>query len=261
MKFKKIKLLYWSFWPIFLLFVFGGYYFVPKVTNQDHLAVIPDGVDAVILINPVALFSAYEQLLEDNPVALHELGGLGDSGVEIDPSIGIHPLKKVAILHYTRNEQEKGFAVVVHLTNFNQFVKAVNRRDNKPDPVDFKEGKYILLEKDDQIIFKKEDIGIIYQAQTGVVSPSLAEGLYEDFFNNEKNLISAEPAFNEAVESNSQFSYWSINTSNLAEDLNPHIATINNLFNRKTVTMNIAENGLNTNASMELVNELSLIHI
>lgn len=259
MKFEKIKLLYWSFWPILLLFVFGGYYFVPKVTNQSHLEVIPESVDAVILINPVALFGAYESLLEENPVALQEMKSIKESGANVDPSIGVNPFKKVAIAHYTHSETEQGFVVVVSLTNFQEFVRNANRRDNKPDPVDFKEGKYILVDKDDQIFYQKNDIGILYQAQQGGVSVSLAEELYEDFFNNEKSLMSAEPSFMETVNSKSQFSYWSVNTSHLAENINPHIAVINNLFNRKAVSMNIADNGLNTNGSMELKNEGSIL--
>lgn len=259
MNFKKIKLLYWSFWPFFLLLLFGGYYFVPNVNDQDHLEVIPNGVDAVILVNPVSLFSAYEQLLEDNPIALQELKSISDDGTEIDPSIGIHPLKKVAIVHYVKTNEQQGFAVIVHLTNFNEFIKNINTRDNKPDAIDFKDGKYLLIEKDDQVFIKKNEIGIFYQAQKGGVTSNLAEELYHDFFQEEDKLINAEATFKEAVDSKSQISYWSVNSSNLAENLDPHIAAINNLFNRKTVTMNIAENGLNTNASMELVNEASIV--
>lgn len=258
-KFEKIKLVYWSFWPILLFFVFGGYYFVPKVTHQSHLEVIPESVDAVILVNPIALFSAYEQLLEDNPVALKEMESISESGAEIDPSIGVNPLKKVAIAHYEMSKDEQGFAVVVQLTNFKEFVKNANRRDNKPAPVDYKEGKYILLEKDDQIFFKKGNIGILYQAQTGGVNVMMAERIYKDFFENNSSLMDAESSFKAAVDSDSQFSYWSINTSNLAENFNPHFAAMNNLFNRKIVTMNLSEEGLNTNASMELIDETSII--
>ncbi|CAG5080776.1 hypothetical protein [Parvicella tangerina] len=258
MKFEKIKILYWSFWPILLLFVLGGYYFVPKVNDQSHLEVIPADVDAVILVNPIALFAAYERLLEDNPVALKEMESIKETGAEMDPSIGINPLKKVGIAHYKRNDEEQGFVVVVQLTNFKEFVKNANRRDNKPDPVNYADGKYILVEKDDQVFLKKGTIGILYQAQRGSVSKELAETLYHEFYENEKSLMQSEPSFLEAVNGKSQFSYWSINTSNLAENLNPHIAAINNLFNRKKVSLNIAENGLNTNGSMELKSESSI---
>ncbi|MCB9187725.1 MAG: hypothetical protein H6599_00445 [Flavobacteriales bacterium] len=259
MKFEKIKLVYWSFWPILALFVFGGYYFVPKVTNQNHLEVIPSDADAVILINPISLFAAYERLLEENPVALKELESIRESGGEIDPSIGIHPLKKVAIVHFKKSHEEQGFAVVVQLTSFKEFVKNANRRDNKPDAVDYKNGKYILIEKDDQIFYEKDGVGILYQAQAGGVNTSLAEEIYEVFFEHEKSLMSAEPTFKEAVDSKSQFSYWSVNSSNIANNLDPQISAINNLFNRKTVTMNIAANGLNTNGAMELMDEASII--
>ncbi len=259
MKFEKIKLLYWSFWPILLLFVFGGYYFVPKVTNQSHLEVIPAEVDAVILINPMALYSAYERLLEENPVALKDMESFKEFGDDIDPSMGVNPLKKVAIAHYQKQEDQQGFVVVVSLTNFKQFVKNANSRDNKSDAVDYKDGKYILIDKDDQVFFKKGRIGILYQAQVGSVNKELAEELYQDFFENSENLMSTEITFSEAVNSKSQFSYWSVNTSNLAENINPHIAAVNNLFNHKTVTMNIAEEGLNTNAVMELMNDASIL--
>lgn len=259
MKFEKIKLLYWSFWPILLFFVFGGYYFVPEVTNQKQLEVIPESVDAVILVNPVALYSAYEKLLEDDPIALKEMEAISDAGAQIDPSIGVNPLKKAAIVHYKMSAEEQGFAVVVQLTNFKEFVKNANRRDNKPDAVDFKEGKYILVEKDDQVFLKKGNVGIMYQAQVGGVGVPLAEQLYVDFFENEKSLMDAEPSFMDAVNSSSQFSYWSINSSNIVENLDPQIAAINSLFNRKVLTMNLAENGLNTNAVMELVKENSII--
>lgn len=239
--------------------MFGGYYFVPKVTNQSHLEVIPEGVDAVILVNPIALYAAYEQLLEDNPIALQEMKSISEEGSDIDPSIGINPLKKVAIAHYAMTPEQQGFAVIVQLTNFQEFVKNANRRDNKPDPIDYQDGEYILVEKDDQVFFKKDNVGILYQAQVGGVSTTLAEQLYEDFFNAPSSLISTEESFAEAVNSDSQFSYWSVNTSMLMENLDPQVAAINNLFNRKTVTMNIAEEGLNTNASMELVNAESIL--
>lgn len=259
MKFEKIKILYWSFWPILLFFVLGGYYFVPKVTHQNHLEVIPETVDAVILVNPVALYSSYEKLLEEDPVALKEMKSMSESGAEIDASIGVNPLKKAAIVHYKLNGEEQGFAIVVQLTNFKEFVKNANRRDNKPDPVDYKDGKYILVEKDDQVFLKKGNVGIMYQAQVGGVNVPLAEQLYVDFFENDKSLMDTESSFMDAVNSDSQFSYWSINPSNLVENLDPQIAAINNLFNRKVVTMNLAEDGLNTNAVMELVQENSII--
>lgn len=251
-KFEKIKIVYWSFWPIFLGFLFGGYFLMPKLNDQSHLSVIPSNVDAVILLNPMAIFSAYEKLLEEDPIALSELQSEQGGGTEMEPRVGINPLKKVAIAHYQCDEQNEGFVVIVELTNFNQFVKTANQRDNKPDAVDYKEGKYILVDKDDQIFFKKGLVGLLYQAQKGQVSEDLAKQIFNDFYINEDKLISKEGSFVEAVNSTDQINYWSVNSAKVLENINPELSLINELFNRKLVHLNIAENGFNTNASLEL---------
>lgn len=259
LKFDKIRLLFWSFWPLYLLVILGGYYFFPKVNNQSHLETIPTSVDAVILVNPIALFSAYEKLLEDNPVALKEMESVRDAGDDIDPSIGINPLKKIAITHYQADEDRQGFLIVVHLTNFKEFVQNANSRDNKPESVDYKEGEYILIEKDDQIFLKKDKVGLLYQAHAGGVDDALVKHIYKDFFENEESLMKSESSFSEAVNSESQFAYWSMNSSKILGNIDPQMGAINDLFDNKNLVMNITKGGLQTNASLELIEESSII--
>lgn len=259
MKFEKIKLLYWSFWPIFLGVLFGSYYIFPKVNTQGHLSCIPAQTDAVILINPLAFFTAYKDLLEDDPTALKELSSIGDDNSDVDPSIGINPLSKVAIAHYSVPNITEGFMVIVELTNFKEFVKNANRRDNKPEPVSYQDGEYILLEKDDQIFFKLGHTGLLYQAQQGGVNEEIVQSIYEDYFGEGAKLIDTEKSFSDAVIDEDQISYWSLNSIKIADDINPQLAVINQLFNHKHIQLNIEENGFNTDATLELAKENSII--
>lgn len=258
-RFEKMKIVYWSFWPILALFVFGGYFLKPEEGTQDHLRVIPAQTDAVILIHPMAFFVAYEKLLEENPVALKDLYMMASKDEGMDVNLGINPLKKVGVAHYLQEKETEGFVMVVSLTNFKAFIEKVNRRDNKPPSVSYKDGEFLVLDKDDQIFVKKGSIGLLYHIQQGLATEGAAQTLYDDFFSGQESLVDVEPTFAEAVEDDDQISYWSLNAFKATESMNPQLALINELFNRKHIKFNIDKAGFLTQASLELIQEDAII--
>ena len=261
MKISGKKILIWSFWPILALFIFGSYFLIPKEENQEHLLLVPSNAEFVIIVNPLNLVKTYSKLLKENPVAFGEMEvDLDEEEMKFGKGLGFNPLKKMAIFQFTQESNNyNGIGLLAEVSDFEVFVETFNKRDNKEKPTIFKGGQYLLLPKDNEFFLFKDGVGVMVKSDFVDVSKVIAEQCFEDIFEAKTHLYNLEPTFEKQVNNPDQFSYWSKKGSNLMAVINPQLAVINNLFDRKEIKINLTENGFQMNAFLELMEENSII--
>ncbi len=258
----KKKLLLWSFWPILMLFVFGFYFLLPQPSENKHLNYVPENADFVVFVNPLEFVKSYVELMEANPAVFDslELGVLKEKDEKPNLDLGFNLMSKMGVFRFTlENSNVPFYGVVVEVTNFSSFVEFLNPRDNKPQPVEYSNGKYLLLAKDDQIILLKNNIGVSVKCEFTEVNDEVAKQCFDEIFTKEKHLQDVDESFADVLSQKDEIIIWTKKNNKFAESVNPYLAIISGLFDRKITKMNLTPAGFEVDVMLQASNEDAII--
>lgn len=258
----KKKLLLWSFWPILMLFAFGFYFLLPKSSENTHLKFVPENADFVVLLNPLEFVKSYVVLMEANPAVFDslELGALKSEDKKPNLDLGFNLMSKIGVFRFfVENSDVPFLGLVVEVNNFNAFVEFLNPSDNKPQPVEYGNGKYLLLEKDAQIILLKDNVGVSIKSEFTKVNDEIAKQCFDEIFTKEKHLQDVDESFAEVLSQKDEIVIWTKKNNKFSESVNPYLTIISNLFDRKITKMNLTPAGFEVDVMLQASNEDAII--
>lgn len=261
MKLSAKKILQWSIWPVLALIFFGSYVLIPGEESEKHLELVPSNASFVVLANPLVVLKTYSKMLEEDPSIFI------DFEIELDKDElnervkdGINPLKKIAVYRFENtNVNFKGFGLLAITPNFNSFVEFFNHRDNKDDPTSYKDGKYLIVDKDEEFYIYKNGVGVRVVAESSKITEEVVKQCFADVFESKTHLVDVESTYKTQISSKDQLTYWSTVGSNILESLNPQLGVMSNLFDRKNIAINLTKAGFEIDALLELQDESSIV--